>query len=98
MKHNMPSNYRKYSEIAKLLGEDVENRSMREAAESSVDSVKKLMKDIGMLLGLADIGAQEKDIPELARESMKVQRLLAGNPRPVNQEDMEHILMNALRN
>ena len=98
MKHNLPSNYRKYAEIAKLLGEDVEKQNTRKAAESSVESVNRLMKDIGMPIGLIDIGAEEKDIPELARESMKVQRLLTGNPRPVTQKDMEHILTNALRN
>jgi alcohol dehydrogenase class IV len=98
MKHNLPSNYRKYAEIARILGEGVEKRSIQKVAESSVECVKKLMEDIAMPVGLFDIGAEEKDIPELARESMKVQRLLKGNPRPVSQRDMEKILMNALRN
>lgn len=98
MKHNLPSNYRKYARIARLLGEDVRKQSIRELAESSIESVKRLMKDIAMPAALIDIGAEEKDIPELARESMKVQRLLAGNPRPVTQKDMEDILRNALRN
>ena len=98
MKHNLPSNYRKYAEIARILGEDVGKQSIRKVAESSVECVKKLMEDIAIPIGLVDIGAEERDIPELARESMKVQRLLKGNPRPVTQRDMEKILTNALRN
>jgi len=41
---------------------------------------------------------KEQDVPELAKDAMKVQRLLAGNPRPVAEKDMQSILIAALRN
>jgi len=98
MKYNLPSNYRKYAEIARLLGEDTCGVTVGEGAYLSLDAVKTLMRDIDIPLGLSDLGAKEQDVPELAKDAMKVQRLLAGNPRPVAEKDMQSILIAALRN
>jgi alcohol dehydrogenase class IV len=98
MKYNMPSNYHKYAEIAKLLGEDTVGVTVREGAHLALDALRTLMRDIGMPFGLSDLGAKEQDVPELAKDAMKVQRLLAGNPRPVTERDMQSILTDALKN
>lgn len=73
--------------IAKALGEKAEG-SLDEITIKVVNSIKKLMKDVGLPISLKEIkGASIKDIPELAKETIKIQRLIIHNPRKVNYED-----------
>jgi hydroxyacid-oxoacid transhydrogenase len=57
-----------------------------------------LMRDIGIPNGIAAVGYDESDVPDLVPGTMKQQRLLATCPRPVHEEDVERILLNSLRN
>jgi alcohol dehydrogenase class IV len=98
MEFCLPTNYYKFAHIAKLLGENVENLTLKEAAYKSVEAVKQLSKDIGIPSGLEALNVKEEDIPRLARDTLKVQRLLAMAPRPIKEEDIKHILKAALRN
>jgi alcohol dehydrogenase class IV len=73
--------------IAKALGEEI-NGSLEEISIKVVNSIKKLMKDVGLPISLKEIkGASIEDIPELAQETIKIKRLLIHNPRKVSYED-----------
>ena len=73
--------------IAKALGEEI-NGSLEEISIKVVNSIKKLMKDVGLPISLKEIkGASIEDIPELAQETIKIKRLLINNPRKVSYED-----------
>ncbi len=98
MEYNLPGNYEKSANIARALGEDVAGLSVVEAAARSVNAVKKLSKDIRIPSGLEAIGAREEHIPRMAKDTLKVQRLLVGNPRPVTEEDLANIFRAAMRN
>ncbi len=98
MEFNLPYSYEKFARVAELLGEDIEGLSLSEAALKSVEAVKNLSKDIGIPSGLLELGANEEEIPTLARDCMKIQRLLICNPLSVTQKDLEEIYRRAMKN
>jgi hydroxyacid-oxoacid transhydrogenase len=55
-----------------------------------------LMRDIAIPNGLAEVGYDESDVPDLVEGTMQQQRLLATAPREVDQEAAEGILARSL--
>lgn len=96
MRFNATSAFDRYGEIAELLGENIDRLSRDERAERAADAVDKLAADIGIPDGVAELGVTEAEIPDLAADTMEIQRLLAGNPRRVEREDIEGILRESL--
>jgi alcohol dehydrogenase class IV len=96
MRFNATSAFEQYADIAELLGENVEGLPQDEAAERAADAVGKLAADVGIPDGLSALGVTEADVPDLAADTMEIQRLLAGNPRRIDQEDIEGILRRSL--
>lgn len=86
----------RYREIAEIMGKNVEGCDEREAAEKAAEAVDELARDVGMPDGLAEVGVTEDEIPRLAEDTTKLQRLLVGNPRRVDAEDAELILQRSL--
>ena len=97
MEYNIPAAPERFAFIAHLLGEDIGDTTALRAAYRSVDAVIQLEKDIRLPNGLESIGVTEKDIPEIAADALKLQRLLIGNPRPVTQQDLEKIVKKSMR-
>ena len=52
-----------------------------------VDAVAALVAEMPMEQTLRDVGIAETDLPMLAEDAMKVQRLLVNNPRDVTYDD-----------
>ena len=96
MEFNATSDLRRFTDVTKLLGESVKGLSQREAAIRSVAAVKALSEDIGIPQHLSSLGVRAEDIPALARDSMKIQRLMSCNPRRITREDLEEIIKKAL--
>lgn len=86
----------RYREIARIMGKQVDDCDKRAAALKAADAVGELARDVGMPDGLAEVGVTEAEIPQLAEDTMKLQRLLVGNPRRVDAEDAEAILRRSL--
>ena len=97
MQFNAVVNVEKFAHIAELLGENIKGLSLREAAKRACFAVRELYLDIGLPYSLRDFGCEEKDARSLAEETLKIQRLLAGNPRQVTVEDLEKIFRKAIR-
>lgn len=96
MRFNATSAFDRYGEIAEILGEHVEGRSRDERAELAADAVAKLSADVGIPEGLSELGVTDEEIPDLAADTMEIQRLLDGNPRRVEQTDIEGILRRSM--
>ena len=67
-------------------------------ATTAKEAVIKLLKDLNMPSGLAEIGFDEGNIDELAEAGMKIQRLQTMSPVPVTLDDLKEILRQSLRN
>jgi len=92
---NLPANLPKYAVIAQMLGEKIEELSLREAAERGVEAVKTLAMDINIPLHLQDLGVPREALEEMAVATMDVTRLLANNPKKLTLDDVRAIWENA---
>jgi len=85
VRYNQPSAPERYADVARWLG----------AEGDAAGAVERLAGDVG-ITGLADLGVDEDDVPALAERTMDLERLLAGNPRRLDREDVERICLDAL--
>ena len=92
---NLPGNYEKFKNIAKALGEHVEDISVIEGAHRALWAIKKISEDIGIPQKLRDLDVKKEDIMELSKIAIKAERLLIHNPRKLNLEDIIKIYHNA---
>ena len=53
------------------------------------------MKDCSFPLKLRDVGVTKESIPVMAKDAMKIQRLLKNNPRLITEQDAVEIYMAA---
>jgi alcohol dehydrogenase class IV len=91
MKYNVVANIPKFAEVAKAMGENVDGLSLREAADRAVKAMAKLSQDVGIPSSIRDVGVTEADIPAMAEEASKIDRLLNNNPRWLTVNDIENI-------
>ncbi|PVG81306.1 alcohol dehydrogenase [Nocardioides gansuensis] len=76
---------------AELLGAGFEARSARTStteAEALPEVLRRLMREVGLPSGLAEIGYGEADVDALVEGALKQQRLLATAPVEVTGEDL----------
>jgi alcohol dehydrogenase len=83
---NLPAMPERYAEIALALGAAA-GASPLATAEAGLARLAQLSRDCGIPQRLRDVGIPEADLPRLAGEAMKVQRLLKNNPRNVTEPD-----------
>jgi alcohol dehydrogenase class IV len=58
--------------------------------------VLRLMRDVGMPSGLAEVGYDESDVPDLVAGAMQQQRLLSISPRAATEGDLARIFGDSL--
>jgi alcohol dehydrogenase class IV len=97
MEFFLPAAPEKFAHIAELMGESIEGLSTHDAARKSINAVIGLIKDINAPNGISVFGVKEEHIPRLVEETLKIQRLLVGSPRPTTQEDLEKLFRRALK-
>lgn len=83
---NLPAMPERYAEIAAALGVPA-TASALTTAEAGLTRLVELSRACGVPQRLRDVGIPEADLPRLAREALKVQRLLKNNPRAVTEPD-----------
>lgn len=80
----------RYAAIARALG--VKDRASDPAtAQAGIEKLVELSVACGLPQKLRDVGVKETDLAHLAKESMKVTRLLKNNPRAMTRDDAEAI-------
>lgn len=94
MEFNILGRLGKISEIASLLGENVENR-MDTSHIIAIEKVRSLVQQVGLPTKLTQIGFTKKNIESIV-EDTKFSGSLRFNPRTVTPQDIENILKKAL--
>lgn len=96
MKRNIIGNLQKFRDIAVALGENVEGKTLREAAELSAKAVMQLAVDLQIPIKLSDprINITKDMFPKIIEGTMAY-RLLAINPCKLYEKDIENILEEA---
>jgi hydroxyacid-oxoacid transhydrogenase len=88
----MPDRHHHVAEL--LLGAPLEDPG----PQSLPDALRALMRDVGAVRGIADLGYGEADIPALVQGALKQQRLLAVAPREAGPDDLTTILRGSMAN
>ena len=87
---NLPALPARYAEIAVALGCGKAG-SPAATAEAGLRRLTEMSRRCGIPQRLREVGVPEADLPGLAREAMKVTRLLRNNPRELTADDAENI-------
>jgi alcohol dehydrogenase class IV len=90
MEFNVPAAVEKYAAVAGALGVAPEP-DMHAMAMKGIVKIREIMKACNIPENLRSMGVTQTDIPILAQEAMKIQRLLKNNPRTVLLEDAINI-------
>jgi alcohol dehydrogenase len=94
LKWNVMGCAERLSHIATILKLN-KGQNHQENAESLVEFFHKFSEQLNIPAGLRSFGIQESDIPALAAEAIKVERLLKNNPRQLSVADIEAIYYEA---
>ncbi len=95
MRFNLPVRIREMAAIARLLGEDVQGLSDRQAADKAIQAVDRLRSDIGVPGRLRDLGVKQEQLRPFAEKAHSIRRIMRVNPREASIDDLEGILKNA---
>jgi alcohol dehydrogenase class IV len=90
------TDFAKHALMAEMLGEDIEDLPMRDAAMLLHEAIIKLMQDINIPNGLTELGIEETEIPQLVQGTLKQRRILSCSPRPVTAKDLEQIFLDSM--
>lgn len=93
MEYNLISNYKKFGEIAKALGQNIDSKNEKEAAIMSVIAVRKLLKTIGIPT-LSETKFRLSDVKKLSNQAFN-DVCTGGNSRVPTIQDLENIYINA---
>lgn len=86
MKFNIPAAPQRYADVAIALGCSPEANAT-DTAYKGVEKIKRLIKDCGIPARLSQLNIPETAIPEMAKDALKITRLLNNNPRLITLED-----------
>jgi len=95
LEFNLPAAPDRYARIARTIG-IADKGSEKDLAAAGIDWLFEFVRKCGIPQHLAEFGIEEKHVPHLAGEAMKVTRLLVNNPREITEEDAQAIYRKAL--
>jgi len=90
MEYNMVAAPTRYAEVAIALGCS-KGKSAHETAKKGVEKIRELIAACDVAARLRDVDIPEDAIPQMAKDALKIQRLLKNNPRRINEDDAIHI-------
>ena len=85
LRFNLPEAGARYAELARALNPSLHGASDGDAAEAFIATMARHVAQAPIPQRLREVGIAANDLPMLARAAMGVQRLLANNPRELNQ-------------
>jgi alcohol dehydrogenase class IV len=91
MQHNQEAARDHYAALAQVLEPGCAGQGSQAQCALLIDRLDQLVADSGIAPRLRDHGIVEGDIPLLAREAMKQQRLLVNNPCPIDEADARRL-------
>jgi alcohol dehydrogenase class IV len=91
LQHNSDAARADYAVLAQVLEPGCAGQGSQAQCALFIDRLDQLVTASGVAPRLRDHGISEVDIPTLAREAMKQQRLLVNNPCPIDEEDARRL-------
>ncbi len=88
MEYNLLGNPEKFAVAASVMGCEVEDLNVRDAAACLVDAVYELNRSVGIPATLADLDIPVAKIPEMAEIALTVTRPVENNPRKPSLNDV----------
>ncbi|WP_347838387.1 iron-containing alcohol dehydrogenase [uncultured Draconibacterium sp.] len=82
LEFNLDKAVTKYANVAKAMGVQATGDEKAEA-KTGIEQIKAMIKEFKIPGCLSDLNIQEKDIEEMAKSALKIQRLLKNNVREV---------------
>ena len=95
MEYNIPASPKRHADVAVALG-CTPGRDDMETAMAGVEHIRSINSACGIPSRLSDVGVKVDSLPGMARDAMKVQRLLKNNPREITEADALNIFKQAL--
>jgi alcohol dehydrogenase class IV len=89
LRHNLPGAEPLYAELGGTVG-------VGGGAKGFIGALESLMQATGLPLALTALGIGHNQLPLLASEAMKQQRLLINNPVPITEDDALRLYQQAL--
>lgn len=86
MAYNIPAATAKYASVATALGCNRLENDM-DTALAGLDKIKELIQSCGIPARLREVNIPENALPQMAKDAMKIQRLLKNNPREITEKD-----------
>ncbi len=91
LQHNAEAARELYAELAPIVAPECEGQGSQARCAVLIDRLDQLVIASGLAPRLRDHGIPEDNIPMLAREAMKQQRLLVNNPCPIEEDDARRL-------
>ena len=90
MEFNMESAPARYADVAVALGCQRESNDI-DTAKKGIEKIRQLIEDCGIPARLSELSIPRETFPEMAKDALKIQRLLKNNPREIKEEDAIYI-------
>lgn len=87
LQHNSEAARELYAELAEIVAPDCVGQGSQARCAALIDAMDRMIVASGLQPRLRDHGIPQENIPMLAREAMKQQRLLVNNPVPIEEAD-----------
>lgn len=87
LQHNAVSARDLYAELAEIIAPECAGQGSQAKCAALIETLDRMIVDSGLKPRLRDHGILASDIPLLASEAMKQQRLLVNNPCPIDESD-----------
>jgi alcohol dehydrogenase len=87
LEHNMEAAMNLYAELALVLDPGLAGLGRQAQARALVERLSGLARAAGLEQRLREVGVERADLPMLAREAMKQERLLINNPCRIGEAD-----------
>ena len=89
--HNAEAAREHYAELAPIIVPQCAGEGSQARAAALIQRLDQLVSECGIAPRLRDHGIAIEDVPLLAREAMKQERLLVNNPCPIGEEDARRL-------
>lgn len=96
MEFNVLGDIPKFTQIARFLGEKVDQLPFLDQAYQAPKAVKAIYRDLKIPQSLTELKVPREGIPDMAKAAMNVTRLMGNNPRAMTVQDVERIYERAL--
>ena len=96
MEFNVLGDIPKFAQIARFLGEKVDQLPLLDQAYQAPRAVKAIYRDLKIPQSLTELKVPREGIPDMAKAAMNVTRLMGNNPRAMTVQDVERIYEKAL--